>query len=453
MKHPVTPTDDLAWLEREAPRYTSYPTAHHFTPAIGAAQHHEWLSSIRERDAVSVYVHIPFCKELCWFCGCHTKATKRYEPIAAYVQVLLQEIKLLKLHTSGRGKLHQIHFGGGSPSLLNREDMLAIIEAIAGCFEYEPLGELAIELDPRTTTPENILLYAALGFNRVSIGIQDFDDVVQQAINRIQPYEMVAGVMQQLRDSGIHDINADLVYGLPHQTPERFADTLAKTLSLAPRRIALFSYAHLPEMKKHQRLIDEAALPNAREKLALYQQACDALANAGYVAIGIDHYAHPEDALAIAMQNRSMKRNFQGYVTDDTERLIGIGCSSISQFPEGYTQNSASTPDYTARIARGELAAVRGRAFAGDDLARKAIIDRLMCFLEIDLAEIITSYHLPADYFARELAMLQHAPYAGIAQCAGQHLRITTPYRMAARVVASVFDAHAHTDRRYSKVA
>lgn len=449
-----TATDILPFLEREAPRYTSYPTAHHFHEGVNAATHSQWLDALTADDHVAVYAHIPFCNELCWFCGCHTKMTKRYEPIAAYVQVLLKEIAQLKQHTGGRGKLTQIHFGGGSPSLLEGDDLVAILDAIASTFEFMPPGELAIELDPRTTTPENIALYASLGFNRVSIGIQDFDPTVQAAINRIQPFSMVSGVMRDLRAHGIDALNCDLIYGLPHQTPDRFHDTLIQTLSLEPSRIALFSYAHLPQLKKHQRLIPDETLPTALEKLQLYALACELLDKAGYVAIGIDHYARGDDSLAIAMKDRSMKRNFQGYVTEIPAALIGVGCSSISQFAGGYVQNFASTPHYRERITRGELATARGVAFTGDDLARKQVIDEVMCFMTADLAAIATAHGLPADYFAREAALIDSPHYAPLARVVDGHVEITTPYRMAARVIASLFDAHARPAvRPYSKVA
>lgn len=438
------------WLDREAPRYTSYPTAHHFTPEVDQATHAAWLGALAPDANVSVYAHIPFCREMCWFCGCHTKATLQYAPVVAYTQQLVAEIRLLKHYTKGNGRLRAIHFGGGSPSLLEQPELEAILEAVTETFEYQGGGECAIELDPRTATPEKIALYGALGINRVSIGIQDMDEAVQRAINRIQPYEMVAEVVSNLRAAGIADINADLVYGLPLQTMERFAATLEQTLTLAPSRLALFSYAHLPELKKHQRLIPVESLPSVRDKLALYQYARERLEAAGYVAIGIDHFARPDDALAIAYQNGTMRRNFQGYVTDACDVLLGVGGSSISQFPQGYVQNLVATPDYTARIQAGELATARGVAFMGDDLARKAVIDALMCYLSADLAAIARTYGLPAHYFTRELTAL--LDYRDLAVVEDGCVTLITEDRMAARVIASLFDRY-HTVRRYSKVA
>ncbi len=447
-------TQDLSWLRLEAPRYTSYPSAHHFGPVVSEAEHRQWLGSLSDNTTVSAYVHVPFCNELCWFCGCHTKVTKRYEPIARYVQVLLREIAMVKEHIGGKGKLVNIHFGGGSPSLLSAEDMHAILTAIRSSFGTLALEEVAIELDPRTTTPENIATYAAAGINRISMGIQDFDPTVQAAINRIQPYPMVKSLVEALRAQGLTHLNTDLIYGLPLQTYDRFRDTLEKTLTLAPDRIALFSYAHVPQVKKHQRMINTDDLPNEMEKLALYSLACNTLRAHGYIEIGIDHFAKAGDPLAVVMQTKTMKRNFQGYVTDATDMLIGFGCSSISQFPHGYVQNSASAVEYRTRVEEGKLPTARGWQFKGDDRIRKRVIDALMCFMEVNLSTIRAEFGLQESYFAAELATLREERYAGIVAVEGETVRITTPYRMAARVAASAFDTYRGVAAgRYSKVA
>lgn len=446
--------DAVGFLGLEAPRYTSYPSAHHFSAQIDEAMHRQWLADIADDATLSAYVHIPFCKELCWFCGCHTKMTKRYDPIAKYVRVLLKEIELLGKAAGGKGKLVNIHFGGGSPSLLEPNDWLSILYALASAFQFSPPGELAIELDPRTTTPENIATYGKLGCNRASIGIQDFNAKVQQAINRIQPYDMVRKVVDDLRQTGIHHINCDLIYGLPHQISDFFADTLEKTLSLDPARISLFSYAHMPKLKKHQRLIEDSWLPSMHDKLGLYLQACQTLTERGYVMVGIDHFAKPEDMLTLAMQNRTMRRNFQGYVVDDTDVLIGIGSSAISQFPQGYTQNSASTPDYSTKIESGRLATVRGWKNREDDGLRKRIVDELMCFMSVDLESVCAEYEVPPAMFLREMEALRAYESQGIIELSEWRIRITTPYRMAARVIAAEFDAYrAAQTASYSKVA
>jgi len=446
--------DPYAWLGMEAPRYTSYPTAHHFSPQLDASRHQKWLEAITDETNISVYVHIPYCRELCWFCGCHTKMTKRYEPIEKYVRVLLQEIEILKRYTGGRGKVVNIHFGGGSPSLLEPNDLTAILQAVASTFKIKSPGELAIELDPRTTTPRNIATYADLGFNRVSIGIQDFDPVVQQAINRVQTYPMVASVMQRLSKAGIHGINCDLIYGLPHQTQERFRNTLEKSIALNPSRIALFSYAHMPQLKKHQRMIDDTWLPSETEKLDLYSLACDMLERSGYAAIGMDHFAKCDDALAIATRKHKLRRNFQGYVTDATDVLIGLGSSAISQFPQGYAQNSANTHEYEDKVSNGELPIARGLQMSKDDQLRKAVIDEIMCYLYVDLKKVSNHFSTHVTYFSKELEALQALEDMGIVRVYGTVVEVSSKYRMAARVVASVFDTYRGVAAgRYSKVA
>lgn len=450
----VIKAKDLSWLGLEAPRYTSYPSAHHFSARTGMAQHEQWLKELGNDTALSVYIHIPFCRELCWFCGCHTKMTRRYEPVVTYVQLLLKEIDILKRHMACRGKLVNIHFGGGSPGLLEPKDMLSVLEAIASAFGISSPGELAIELDPRTTTPENIALYASLGFNRISIGIQDFDPMVQQAINRVQSYPLVGALVGQLRQAGLNQINFDLIYGLPQQTAHRFGDTLEKTVALNPDRIALFSYAHMPQLKKHQRMIDATWLPTEREKLSLYSLACLILESNGYIAIGIDHFAKPDDPLALAMRERTLRRNFQGYVTDGTQAIIGLGSSAISQFPQGYAQSSASAAEYRNRVESGSLATVRGWSFQEDDLIRKHVIDNLMCFMSVDLVETRRIFHLDSQYFQYELEVLKQEPYREIVTLHNDYIRIITPYRMAARAVAAVFDRYTGAAAgRYSKVA
>ncbi len=439
------------WLGMEAPRYTSYPSAHHFarmeeSPLPG------WLEGLEADTRVSAYVHIPYCRELCWFCGCHTKATRRYEPVAKYVRVLLREIEALAPHL--RGALANIHFGGGSPSLLEPGDLMGILYALTSAFGSAPEGEVAIELDPRTADAVKIAAYAQMGFNRVSIGIQDFDPQVQQAINRVQPYDQVKGVVDALRSHGLGAFNCDLIYGLPFQTEDRFRATLEQALSLDPARIALFSYAHMPQLKKHQRLIAPEWLPAEAEKLELYLMACGLLEKHGYVMIGIDHFAKADDALSVALKSGSLRRNFQGYVTDATQALVGFGSSAISQFPQGYAQNSADTPDYLACVQRCEIPTVRGWAFRGDDTIRKQVVDTLMCFLSVDLAAVCAQFHLPEGYFCAELEALRGPAYRALALVEGEAVRLITPYRMAVRVVASVFDRYrGETPGRYSKVA
>lgn len=337
--------------------------------------------------------------------------------------------------------------------MLMAEDLQSIVDAIRAAFTNVDIHEQAIELDPRTTTRDNIAHYRAMGFNRISIGLQDFAPMVQAAINRIQPYEQVVEVVSALREAGFENINCDLIYGLPHQTLGRFMDSLEKTMTLAPERLALFSYAHVPQIKPHQRLIDLSWLPKDDEKLALFMHGSAFLEAQGYVVIGIDHFAKPNDSLACSLHDRTLRRNFQGYVTDGSDVLIGVGCSAISQFPGGYAQNSARLPEYANAISSGKFAVTRGIAFAGDDVVRKHVIDELMCFLETDLAAIRTRYHLAEGYFTPELAQLSQEYFHQIASIDGECVRVIGDYRMAARVIAAQFDAYRNVAvGRFSKV-
>lgn len=443
-----------AWLGMEAPRYTSYPSAHHFHGAVNAAQHADWLVSLGSAQSVSAYFHVPFCRELCWFCGCHTKMTHKDEPIEKYVRVMLEEITLIHQRVVGNGVLKQIHFGGGSPSLLSPAQLGTLLNALHTAFTSRQIEEQAIELDPRTTTQENIEVYGQLGFTRVSIGVQDFDARVQQAVNRIQPYEMVARVVEEVHAAGIHHINTDLIYGLPFQTRGSFEETLRKTVALQPSRIALFSYAHVPHVKKHQRLIDEAALPSDVEKLSLYRMATDFLLAQGYVAIGIDHFARADDSLAIAAQDGELRRNFQGYVVDTTDVLLGMGASAISQFPNGYTQNHSAVHEYSQRIQSGNLATLRGWRAAAEDAFRKQIIDEIMCYMTADIGHIAEQYGYDSAICDVELRRLQDTTYAAFVSVQDRVVTVHTPYRMACRAVAAVFDHYQSAPAgRYSKVS
>ena len=328
------------------------------------------------------------------------------------------------------------------------------MQAIASLFDHKPTGEVAIELDPRTATAENIKLYKELGFNRVSLGVQDFDTQVQLAINRVQPFELVKNVVQQLHEVGLNHINFDLIYGLPKQTLASFTETLKKTIELNPTRLALFSYAHVPQVKKHMLLIDAETIPSDTEKLEIYATAKDMLEAAGYITIGIDHFAKPDDILAQKMQNRTMKRNFQGYVTDDTDAIIGVGVSAISQCREGYAQATTNSLDYRTWVEEGRLPIVRGYALKDNDRIRKEVIDQLMCFLFVDLEKIREKFSLANNYFQSEINKLKESDYKDIATVDGEKISVSKKYRMAARVVAALFDEYkAGMAGRYSKVA
>lgn len=442
------------WQEQEAPRYTSYPPAFYFAPTTNKTQQTAWLKNIQANTKVSIYVHVPFCEKLCWFCGCHTKITQNKNKISDYAQILLQEIALIKNITNKNGTLVNVHFGGGSPNILTPVDLEAILNGIKSLFSVHAIDELAIELDPRVTTRHQIETLSNLGFNRISMGIQDFDPLVQEAINRVQPFKMVTALIDELRKFNMSDINCDLIYGLPHQNYTNFKDTIDKVISLDPARIALFSYAHVPHIKKHQRMIKTTDLPTFAEKLAIYGMACKKFNDNGYTTIGIDHFAKQSDSMSIALQNRILGRNFQGYTTANSSSvLLGIGASAISQFPEGYTLNAVNLVEYKNSIQNHDLACAKGWEFTPEDLFRKEIVDTIMCYLEVDLNKICEKYNLGSFYFKEEISNLMQPSYQAIVRVENNYIKIITEDRMTARLIAAAFDPrYAKNKQRCSLV-
>jgi oxygen-independent coproporphyrinogen-3 oxidase len=427
------------WLSFPAPRYTSYPSAQHFEEAVPQEKYARWLAELPERTPLGLYVHIPFCEKMCWFCGCHTRMTRRYEPVAAYLDEMEKEIALFTTHAA-RMQLSALHFGGGSPTLLTLRDLGAVMRRMREHFSFAPHPEFALEIDPRGFSRAKAEGYAALGINRVSLGVQDTNEAVQKAIGRIQPWETVEHACAWLREAGIHRINLDLVYGLPHQTLARLLETITRVIAVRPPRIALFSYAHVPWVKKHQRLIDEAWLPSPEEKYRMFLHASDALEAAGYAAVGIDHFALPEDPLATAWREGTLRRNFMGYVADGAEAVLGLGISSISQLPQGYAQNTLRHAEYARALAEGRFPLARGYHMTDEDTAAKILIDALMCTLEADAGT-------PPE-------ALRPLEEAGILSLDGGKVRVFPQFRMLARVAAAAFDRHLDTRKfRYSRVA
>ena len=368
------------------PRYTSYPTAPHFSPAIANSQYSEWLKALPDGANLSLYVHVPFCNTMCWYCGCNTKGIRRYDPVVPYVDALLHEIETVS-RLAARGKrVTHIHWGGGSPNVLKPEDIRRVGTAIREAFTVAPHAEFAVEIDPRTLTGEQVTAFWDIGVNRVSLGVQDFEEKVQAAINRLQSFDDTKRVLDLFRAHGIGSVNIDLVYGLPHQTRKSVTETILKVLALEPDRIAIFGYAHLPSRLKNQRLIDEKALPGVIERFGQSRRLSRILAASGYKTVGLDHYAKPTDKLA----DDGIRRNFQGYTTDVSDALIGFGASAIGQLPQGYVQNAVATGVYQTMIGETGLAAVRGVQLSLDDRVRAAAIERLMCTFDFsakDLAE------------------------------------------------------------------
>jgi oxygen-independent coproporphyrinogen-3 oxidase len=441
-----------AAYDQRLPRYTSYPSAAHFTPAVSDPTYAEWLGAIPADEALSLYLHVPFCAELCLYCGCHTTAVRRYAPIADYVGLLLREIDLVAERIGEPRKVSHIHWGGGTPTILSSAHLLGIMESLRGRFEISPNAEIAIEIDPRTLAFEQVGALAAAGVNRASLGVQDFDATVQRTINRIQSYEETARVAGWLYDAGFAGLNLDLMYGLPHQTVDSVAKSVAQALTLAPDRIALFGYAHVPWMKRHQALLPEEHMPGAAERLRQAEAASELIGSAGYVAIGLDHFARPDDPLAEAQRNGRLRRNFQGYTTDTAATLIGFGTSSIGRLPGGYVQNASRTVAYRSAIASGRLATVRGFVLSEEDRLRAAVIERLMCDLAVDVGRIAAeSGRDPAD-FQRELGAIDRMAEDGIVSREGLKVTVPEEARPYLRNVCAVFDRHLSTgEARYSR--
>ncbi|MEO9611983.1 MAG: oxygen-independent coproporphyrinogen III oxidase [Nitratireductor sp.] len=371
--------DIIARAGEQVPRYTSYPTAPHFHAGIDASTAADWIQALPATEPVSLYVHIPYCDRLCWFCACNTKQTLRYGPVQTYLRALHQEIATVGNLLQPGVAVKALHFGGGSPTMLRPADLVALAERLRAAFGLEPDAEISVEIDPNDMDDARFEALAAIGMSRASIGVQDFDPRVQKAINREQSFALTKSVVDKARRHGARSVNLDLLYGLPHQTLESLTATIGQALSLGPDRVALFGYAHVPWFKKHQTMIDEAALPDGAGRLAQFQKARALIEAAGYQAIGFDHFALPGDPLAVAARQGRLHRNFQGYTEDDCATLIGLGPSSISRLPQGYLQNTPATAQYERLVAGGKLATCRGIAFSQDDRARSWVIERLMC--------------------------------------------------------------------------
>ncbi len=429
----------LASLDRRVPRYTSYPTAPHFGPSVDGARYAGWLAALPGDAPLSLYLHIPFCDSLCWFCGCNTSVVNRYAPVAAYLEDLRAEIGLVADHLDDGRKVAHVHFGGGSPSMLEAGDIAAIGALLKQRFSIADDAEIAVEFDPRGLSPETVAAFAAIGVNRASLGLQDINPQVQQAINRLQPPESNIGAVAMLREAGVDALNLDLIYGLPYQDEAGIAATVDHACSLEPDRIALFGYAHVPGMKRHQLLIPEEALPDTAARFAQAGLAAERLMAAGYRRIGLDHFVRPGDAMARAADLGTLRRNFQGYSADPAATLIGLGASAIGALPQGYVQNASDVPTWRKAVREGRLPVARGIAIDDDDRLRRAVIDSLMCFLEVDL-EALGRRHGSAEDFERELARLEPYRAMGLIEINGAQVRVVEPGRPFVRLIAAVFD-------------
>ncbi len=427
-------------LERAVPRYTSYPTAPNFSPAVDAVVYRSWLAGLPSEATLSLYLHVPFCRELCHYCGCHTKATLRDEPIEAYAQRLAEEIALVANQT-GRRRVTHIHWGGGTPSILDADLLEFIADDLAQRFDLSALREHAIELDPRYLTRPLAQALRGIGVNRASLGVQDFSAHVQQAAGRIQPFETVKNAVDLLNEAGIDRLNIDLMYGLPKQTVSDVRQTATLAHTLKPQRVAVFGYAHVPWFRPQQRLIDQSDLPSSPERLAQAEAAHETLVQFGYQPVGLDHYAQPDDQLAA--NSGRLQRNFQGYTDDDADALIGLGASAISRLPQGFAQNAPAVGNYSRAVAEGKLATVKGIVLSDDDRLRGNIIERLMCDMAVDLDAIAdkSGFDIGTD-FSDELDALQPFQENGSVLIDGRRIRITEKGRPYLRLVASAFDTY-----------
>lgn len=432
---------NLVLAEKSVPRYTSYPTAPHFSDAVGPTTTAEWLGGLSVATRLSLYLHVPYCRELCSYCGCHTRATRKSEPLDAYAAILSREIDLVARKTPARTVIHA-HWGGGTPSMLGGARLLGMTDALRSRFAFAPDAEISIELDPRYVDEELVDALAIGGFSRVSLGVQDFNPHVQKAIGRVQPFETVARAVALLRQRGFGAINLDLMYGLPHQTEEDVIRTAELAASLEPSRLAIFGYAHAPWFAKRQQLIDSAALPGAAERLRQAAAARNALVGQGFSVIGLDHFARPDDPLAVAARAGKLRRNFQGYTTDQAEALLPFGASSIGRLPQGYVQNAPDVGSWRRAIEAGRLATVKGVAFSREDLARAAVIERLMCDFSVDYGEIAAQMLGDVGAFDAAEVDLSQLIREGVAIREGRRVMVTEAGRPFMRLVASAFDAY-----------
>jgi oxygen-independent coproporphyrinogen-3 oxidase len=440
-------------IAARVPRYTSYPTAPHFNTNVTASTFRGWLEALPHGEPISLYFHIPFCDSLCWFCGCHTRVVNNYGPVRAYVDLLLKELDIAVSALGPSRPVSHIHFGGGSPTILSAADIDRLTGEIRERFAVLPDAEFAVEIDPRGLNQETVDAFARAGVNRASVGVQDVNPSVQQAVNRWQPMGITRDAVTRLRGAGITKLNIDLMYGLPHQSVSNIRNTVDRAVELEPQRLAVFGYAHVPQMKRHQELIDAAALPDTAERLRQYDAVNAALTDHRYQPIGLDHFALASDPLALAQRAGKLARNFQGYTTDGARGLVGFGASAISSLPQGYAQNATAVPDYRQSLVRGDLPVARGRALTGEDRFRRDIIERLMCDLSVDL-EVMAARH-DRDPNALRGALNALAPLAagGIVVADGWLLTIPDEMRAGVRLVCAAFDAYLEVEEGRHAVA
>lgn len=438
-------TQMAALLDRyggAVPRYTSYPPATRFQPVGDGGSLQHYLQNLPVGRPVSLYVHIPFCRQLCSYCGCMTRVVHDDAPVRDYALTLEKEISIASTFLSHKPEISHIHFGGGSPNLLSRHDLLCLMDVIGSAFTIRADAEIAMEVDPRQMDRDKAFLYAEAGFNRISLGVQDFQPETQRAINRIQPFSLIKDCVQWLRDAGIGGINFDLIYGLPHQTVATIADNIQKAASLGPDRIALFGYAHVPWMKPHQKILEKYHLPNSLERFAQAEKAREALVLSGYHPIGMDHFAKTDDSMMAAYKDNVLKRNFQGYTNDNAESLIGFGLSAISRFPDAYFQNSSKSGQYHDKIASGLLPVEKTMALDREDILRAEIIESLMCYFQVSYGDICRRHGFAEEFFDVDVEALTGMVEEGLVMVKDRTLSVTPLGKPFLRRVSACFDAY-----------
>jgi len=443
-------------LDKNGPRYTSYPTADRFVESFNAESYGNWVSKRETGRPLSLYFHIPFCNTLCFYCACNKVITKDRSLSEKYVQYMIKELSMQAAILGEGQRVEQLHWGGGTPTFLSDEQMRELMNATRQHFTLVDDGEYSIEIDPRKVSDETIALLAELGFNRISIGVQDFDPLVQKAVNRIQSEEETLQVINAARANGFKSISIDLIYGLPKQTLAGVKATLDKVIAANPDRLSIYNYAHMPTLFMPQRRINEEDLPAAQVKLDILSLAVKTLTDAGYVYIGMDHFAKPDDELAVAQRQRRLHRNFQGYSTHSDCDLVAIGVSSIGKIGPTYSQNFREPDDYYEALDRNVLPIMRGMELNDDDLVRRSIIQDLMCHFELDKDSINTTYQIDFDqYFSTELDELREYEREGLLKLSAERVGVTPKGRMLIRNICMVFDKYLRTRQKhaiYSKV-
>lgn len=443
----------LEKYDRLVPRYTSYPTAPQFHAGVDGGVYRQWLEDLPLDTPLSIYVHVPFCDTMCWFCGCNTKIINRYSPVESYLETLLDEINLIAGILGPKRPVNHVHWGGGSPTILKPDDIRRLAGALHENFEFLPDAEFAVEIDPRELEDESLTALAQSGVTRASLGVQDVNPEVQEAVNRVQPVEVTRHVIETLRKLGVNRINVDLMYGLPYQSIAGIENNVETVLDMAPDRLSLFGYAHVPWMKTHQNQIPDDALPDRDDRHDMMMAAANALTEAGYRWIGLDHFAREDDAMTKALDAGKLNRNFQGYTTDPCPALVGLGASSIGSMPQGYIQNHTPVRTWRAAIEAGQPGIAKGVALDNEDRMRRAIIERLMCDLTVDIKTISENHGVTPESLLPAFDALKSPEADGVCSIDDWTITIPEDARILMRTVAAVFDTYLSPDaQRHSRV-